>query len=87
MYTGSYEPGTFSSISCPASRISVVPWNGLGAVSSSQPCACTSIRNDPGPNAAEASTIPLDSHEPGGNAGFCDWSTCATRSSGPDGSV
>ena len=65
-------------MSCPASRMYVMPGNGLGAVSISQPCACTSTRNQPGPKADDASMIPLDSHEPIGRSGRSDWFTCAT---------
>lgn len=37
---------------------------GPGAFSTHNVCACTSTRNAPGPNTAEASTMPLDFHEP-----------------------
>src|SRR5262245_43988018 len=87
--------------SCPPSRLYVKSgWpspllSSPGAFWTQSVCAWTSIRNAPGPNAADASTIPLDSHAPrfpGGRPSTsvgpvgpsADWSTLATTSGVPE---
>ena len=59
-----YGSGAFSSRSCPRSRSAPRARRCRAGVRSSQPCACTSTRNEPGPKIDDTSTMPLDSQRP-----------------------